>query len=166
MTDPTLDPPNFDGSVESVDTRPPALGLGRLVMVIYWVFGAWVTTVAVIDLFRYEDGPLGPVILALVAGLVYLAAALGLTHNGRRMRIIGWVCVSACLVCPIVLWIAGLDVPTLSMARSAWTDMGRDFYYLPVIVAIIGVVWMWWSNPRRIVELAEQVERPMLKRRS
>ena len=37
--------------------------------------------------------------------------------------------------------------------------MGVDFYYIPLVVSLIGIVWMWRSNPRRIVSLAEQVER-------
>ena len=32
-----------------VDTRGPSLGLGRLVMAAFWIFGAWVTTNAVMS---------------------------------------------------------------------------------------------------------------------
>jgi hypothetical protein len=43
---------------------------------------------------------------------------------------------------------------------NAWNAFGADFAYLPLVVAAIGAIWMWLSNPRRIVEIAEQVERP------
>lgn len=133
-------------------------------MALFWALGAWLTVVAVIDLFEHEDGPWGPSIVALLAGIVYLLAALGLTHNGRRMRILGWACIGTSLGAPLVLGLAGLGLPELSAARSAWTGFGEDFHFLPLLVSLIGVVWMWMSNPRRIVEIAEQVERPSKRR--
>ena len=75
------------------------------------------------------------------------------------MRQVGWVTIGLSIAVPIVLWVASLGLEELNSARSAWTGMGVDFYYLPLLVSLIGVVWMWRSNPRRIVSLAEQVER-------
>lgn len=147
-----------------VDDRPRALGLGRIVMALFWALGAWTSVVAVVDLFHHRSGPWGPEILALVAGMVYLVAAAALTHNGRRMRIVGWSCIGATIAAPILFAVAGLGLPELSAARSAWTGLGADFRFVPLVVSAIGVVWMWMSNPRRIVELAEQVERPSRRR--
>ena len=61
---------------------------------------------------------------------------------------------------PLVLWVASLGLDELNTARSAWTGLGADFYYLPLALSVVGIIWMWRSNPRRIVSLAEQVERP------
>jgi len=109
---------------------------------------------------RSSEHPGGPRIVALLAGIDYLVAATALTHNGRRMRMVGWVTISLSIAIPIVLWVASLGLDELNSARSAWTGLGADFYFLPFIVSIIGLIWMWRSNPRRIVSLAEQVERP------
>ena len=109
------------------DQRPPSLGLGRIIIALFWLLGAWILVTAILDLFHAQGQPWGPRIVALLAGIDYLIAATALTHNS---------------------------------ARSAWTGFGVDFYYLPLIVSIIGLIWMWRSNPRRIVSLAEQVERP------
>ena len=95
----------------------------------------------------------------LSSGIDYLVAATALTHNGKRMRMVGWVSISLSIGIPLVLWVASLGLDELNSARSAWTAMGADFYYLPLVVSLIGIVWMWRSNPRRIVSLAEQVER-------
>ena len=72
---------------------------------------------------------------------------------------VGWVSIALSIAVPIVLWVASLGLDELNSARSAWTGMGVDFYYIPLVVSLIGIVWMWRSNPRRIVSLAEQVER-------
>ena len=87
-------------------------------------------------------------------------AAIALTHNGRRMRLVGWSAIALSIAAPLVLWVASLGLDELNTARSAWTGLGADFYYLPLALSVVGVIWMWRSNPRRIVSLAEQVERP------
>ena len=144
-----LEGADLSGNDKSVkDRRPRALG-------------AWVLVTAIIDLFHHQNTlPWGPQIVALIAGIVYFVGAAGLTHNGRRMRIIAGYSIGISIAAPIIIGIAGFDVPDLIVARSAWSRWGADFYYLPLIISMIGVGWMWRSNPRRIVELAERVERP------
>lgn len=147
-----------------VDTRGPSLGLGRLVMAAFWLFGAWVTTNAVIDALHWDSGPIGPVVVALVAGIVYLVAALALTHNGRRMRRLGWAAVAVEALGPVLVGLLGMGVPALSDPRSPWGAFGADYWYIPLVLPVIGLVWLWWSNPRRIVELSEQVDKPRRRR--
>lgn len=147
-------------AVGARDQRPPSLGLGRIIIALFWLLGAWILVTAILDLFHAQEQPWGPRIVALLAGIDYLVAATALTHNGRRMRMVGWVTISLSIAIPIVLWVASLGLDELNSARSAWTGLGADFYFLPFIVSIIGLIWMWRSNPRRIVSLAEQVERP------
>ena len=141
------------------DSRGESLGLGRIVMAVFWAFGLWTTTVAVVDLFTLDGDAPGPVVLALAAGLIYLVAAVGITHNGRRMRIVGWVAVVIEAVGPVAVGLLGLGDLGLSQSRSAWAEFGASFWYLPLPIAVIGLVWLWASNPRRIVARAEQVER-------
>ena len=59
------------------------------------------------------------------------------------MRMVGWVTISLSIAIPIVLWVASLGLSELNSARSAWTGLGADFYFLPFIVSIIGLIWMW-----------------------
>ncbi|WP_241157530.1 hypothetical protein [Schaalia sp. ZJ1691] len=156
--------PGLPSTAQGVeDTRPPALGLGRIVIAMYWLFGLWVTVVAVLDLLRPHrsvaaTSPLGIRVVSLLAGIVYLLAAVAITHNGRRMRILGWISCGIALVGSFIVSLASLGVPELSAVRSAWTTFGSDFAYLPIVISVIGLVWMWYSNPRRIVEIAEQVD--------
>ena len=147
-------------AVGARDQRPPSLGLGRIIIAMFWLLGACIFVMAIIDLFHAQGQPWGPRIVALLAGIDYLVAATALTHNGRRMRVVGWVTIALSIAIPIILWVASLGLDELNSARSAWTGLGADFSYLPLVVSIIGLIWMWRSNPRRIVSLAEQVERP------
>lgn len=153
--------------VEQVrDTRPPARGGGRLVMVLFWAFGLWVVIDALLNLFsRPSDGAIGPLLGTFVAGVIQVTAAIGITHNGRRMRMIAWVATVVACAGPLIVGIVGWGIPEVTAYRSAWGAFGQDYWYLPVVVNAIGLVWLWVSNPRRIVEIAEQVERhPTLRK--
>ena len=142
------------------DQRPPSLGLGRIIIALFWLLGVWIVAMAVVDLFHAQGLPWGPRLVALLAGVDYVVAAIALTHNGRRMRLVGWSAIALSIAAPLVLWVASLGLDELNTARSAWTGLGADFYSLPLALSVVGIIWMWRSNPRRIVSLAEQVERP------
>lgn len=141
------------------DTRGEALGLGRLVISAFWVMGVLTVLIAVWDLFSGHDLPLGPRLTTLFAGIVYLAAAVGLTHNGRRMRMLAWTCISVALAGPIIVGLLGVGSTPMVGAWSPWANFGAQAWFVPLGLPVIGFVWLWWSNPRRIVEIAEGIER-------
>ena len=145
---------------QSQDNRPPARGSGRLVIALYWIFSVTVTLRALADSYYLREIPLWARSIAVLIGAFYVVAAISLTHNGRRMRILGWCMISLCLIGPLACGVAGASLSSMSLMPNAWNAFGADFAYLSLVVAAIGAIWMWVSNPRRIVEIAEQVERP------
>lgn len=151
----TSEPP--PGAGELPDTRGPARGWGRLVMVLYWVFAIITTIPALWFLIREGATPIGPQLVAVAAGLVYVLAAVGITHNGQRMRRIAWACVIVAFVGPLIVGLWGLGgAPTEPHACfSAWADFGRDYWYTTLLVPLIGMWWLWFSDPRRIVTLSQ-----------
>ncbi|MBS5341024.1 MAG: hypothetical protein KHX93_07590 [Actinomyces sp. oral taxon 181] len=145
---------------QSQDNRPPARGSGRLVIALYWIFSATVTLRALADSYYLREIPLWARIIAVLIGTIYVVAAISLTHNGRRMRLLGWCMIALCFIGPLAYGVAGASLSSIRLMPNAWNTFGADFAYLPLVIAAIGAIWMWLSNPRRIVEIAEQVERP------
>lgn len=141
-------------AVNLKDDRRVARGWGRLVPLLFWIAGVGTVGIAVWQLVKAPEEPLGPRLATLFAGVVYLGAALGLTHNGRRMRQVAWSCLSISLAGPLLEGLLGLEEST-PVAWSPWADFGARVGFASLILPIIGLVWMWWSNPRRIVELAD-----------
>lgn len=141
------------------DTRGNAWGLGRLVYAAFWLLGAATVIMAFWELFSVPDAAIGPKLTTLFAGIVYLAAALGITHNGRRMRQLAWTSTSIALAGPIILGLFTLGGETAWPLWSPWTDFGRDVWYLSILLPLTGFVWLWWSNPKRIVEISEGLDR-------
>ena len=150
-----------DPAVPVGDDRPVSLGLGRVVMALFWVMAVVSVLSGTWYLIRESAVPIGPRLIAFLAGFVYLAVALGLTHNGRKMRLVAGGGLIISLVAPIIMGLLELGMPaTLPSVPSPWANFGADYYYLPLILSVVGLVWMWLSDPRRIVEIAEGVERP------
>ena len=41
------------------DKRPPSLGLGRIIIALFWLLGAWIFVTAIVDLFHGQGKPWG-----------------------------------------------------------------------------------------------------------
>ena len=44
-------------AVGARDQRPPSLGLGRIIIAMFWLLGAWILVMAIIDLFHAQGQP-------------------------------------------------------------------------------------------------------------
>lgn len=137
-----------DGQVE--DTRRPAYGPGRVLIFVYGVFAVSATARASVQLIR--DASAAPVAYSLSAlsALVYIVATVAMAHNGRRMRRIAWVAVTFELVGVITVGLLSLTHPELFQHASVWSKFGAGYGYVPAVLPILGMFWMWRSSPARI----------------
>ena len=141
------------------DNRGPSHGLGRIVMAAFWVAGVACIGVGLFQLFADPTPPFGSRLVTVFAGLIYVGAAVGLTHNGRRMRKVAWTCISVSLAGPVIVGLLGVGSQQSSPLWSPWEGFGIEAWFFSLVLPIVGFVWMWWSNPRRIVELAEGMDK-------
>ena len=137
-----------DGQVE--DTRRPAYGPGRVLIFVYGVFAVSATARASVQLIR--DASEAPVAYSLsaVSALVYIVATVAMAHNGRRMRRLAWGAVTFELVGVITVGILSLTHPELFQHASVWSQFGSGYGYVPAVLPVLGVFWMWRSSPARI----------------
>ncbi len=142
-----------------VDDRGAARGWGRFVFVLFWIAGALTLVFGIWQLFVDTDQPIGPHLVTVLAGTLYLAAAVGFTHNGRRMRVLALCCTIASLAGPIILGLVELGTGHRADVWSPWANFGQAVWFASIWLPVTGLVWLWWSNPRRIVALAEGLDR-------
>lgn len=91
----------------------------------------------------FQLGNVSTSITTLVAATVWLLAATGALHNGRRMRRIsggGWFVNVVCAV------IGGIK-PELFDRVNPWFEAGSTYFYLPTVGAILALAWLIWSRP-------------------
>ncbi|WP_243106986.1 MULTISPECIES: hypothetical protein [Actinomyces] len=139
------------------DTRRPAYGWGRILVVVFAAFGAAILGPALLALVRRPDeAPLLESFNAL-GGLLYLLLSVSVAHNGRRMRNVGWMSLAALATMEILIGALSLSPTYTGLDVLVWSDGGRSLGYLPLLLPVVAAVWMWMSDPRRIVVNAERM---------
>ena len=140
------------------DRRRPAHGWGRLLVVVFAVFGLAVLAPAAVALVRTPTA--APVVgsINVAVGLLFILLAVCVAHNGRRMRLIGWMSLSALLTGAALIGVLTWTDAAEGLEASVWADGGRQLCYLPLLLPLMAAGWMWLSNPRRIVINAERMD--------
>ena len=135
-----------------------AHGWGRLLVVVFAVFGLAVLAPAAVALVRTPTA--APVVgsINVAVGLLFILLAVCVAHNGRRMRLIGWMSLSALLTGAALIGVLTWTDAAEGLEASVWADGGRQLCYLPLLLPLMAAGWMWLSNPRRIVINAERMD--------
>lgn len=134
----------------ATDDRPPARGAGLLVVAVYVIFALSTSARAGVQLVRdASEAPLAYGLSAFAA-VVYVLAAVGLAHNGRRMRRLAWTAVSIEMVGVLVVGILSLLTPELFPRDTVWSRFGSGYGYIPLVLPAVGLVWLWRSSPGRV----------------
>ena len=95
-----------------------------------------------------------PAILSGVAAVCYLLAAIGFVI---RRRWAWWL--SVCMLIfelSMVLVIGSLSVlnPEVIGGRTVWGNFGADYGYFPLIQPVLGLLWLFHSETRRVYGIA------------
>jgi hypothetical protein len=138
------------------DRRRPAYGPGRVLIAVYAVFALSATARATVQIARDpSEAPLAHGLSALAA-LVYVVATVVLAHNGRRARRVAWGAVVVEMAGVLVVGALSLSRPDLFGDDTVWSRFGQGYGYVPLVLPVLGMVWLWRSSPARIVAAAER----------
>nr|NLD40116.1 hypothetical protein [Actinomycetales bacterium] len=139
----------------TTDTRRPAYGVGRILILVYGIFAVASLARSIVQLAR--DAAEAPVAyaLSLLAAIVYVVATIALAHNGRRMRRVAWTAVLIELAGVIVVGTLSVLRPELFPRDTVWSHFGSGYGFVPLVLPFIGIWWLWTSSPTRITRLAE-----------
>jgi hypothetical protein len=136
---------------DQTTTRPGdaalSSGVGRVLLLVYGVFALSASARALVQIStHFAEAPLA-YILSAVAGLVYIAATIGLARGGPRGRML------ALISCTIEL-IGVLVIGTLSVVdagdfpdATVWSNFGSGYGYVPLVLPFVGLWWIWRHRP-------------------
>jgi hypothetical protein len=135
--------------------RATASGPGRVLIAVYGVFALSATARAGVQIAtKFGEAPLAYLLSAL-AGVVYILATVGLAGHGRGARRLAWAAVGFELV-------GVLAVGTLTVFDTAdfpddtvWSVFGRGYGFVPLVLPLVGLWWLWHTGPRRRAEQAD-----------
>ncbi len=124
---------------EAVSTKS---GLGRALVAVYAVFALSATARSLVQLAtKASEAPVAYV-LSAVAGLVYIAATLGLAEVGPAPRRLAWAAVGFELVGVLAVGTLTVLDPELFPDATVWSAYGQGYGYLPLVLPFLGLAWL------------------------
>jgi hypothetical protein len=123
-------------------------GLGRVLVAIYAVFALSATARSGVQLAT--EASVAPLAYSLsaVAGLVYIAATLGLAEVGPAPRRVAWAAVGFELVGVLTVGTLTVLDPELFPDATVWSAYGQGYGYLPLVLPFLGLAWLARTRPR------------------
>ncbi|QDC26641.1 hypothetical protein FE374_09660 [Georgenia yuyongxinii] len=130
--------------------------MGRVLILVYGIFAVAASARASVQLLR--DAAEAPVAYSLsaLAGAIYIVATIALAHNGRRMRRVAWVAVVIELLGVLIVGTLSLVEPALFPQDTVWSRYGGGYGFVPAVLPLLGIGWLWYSSPARVVARAER----------
>lgn len=123
-----------------------ALGIGRLLIAIYAIFAISATARASYQLIReFDQAPLA-YSLSAISALVYLLATYSLSKQVQKWQRIARLTIWFELVGVIAVGTLSLAVPALFAHPSVWSNFGAGYAFIPLILPVMGLVWLRKHN--------------------
>lgn len=124
-------------------------GFGRLVIVIYAVFSLSAGVRSLYQLAtEFSLAPLA-IILSTVSAVIYVVATVALSRTGARWHRVACYAVGAELLGVLAVGVLSLAAPELFPKASVWSHFGAGYGYVPLVLPIIGLAWLWVTRPSR-----------------
>lgn len=123
-------------------------GLGRALVAVYAVFALSASARSGVQLAtRAAEAPVAYA-LSAVAGLVYVAATLGLAEVGPAPRRVAWAAVGFELVGVLAVGTLTVLDPGLFPDATVWSAYGQGYGYLPLVLPFLGIAWLVRTRSR------------------
>ncbi|NOJ61228.1 hypothetical protein [Arthrobacter sp. 260] len=141
-------------------TRHRNSGPGRLLIAVYGVFALAATARAVFQIStKFAEAPLAYLLTALAAG-VYVLATVSLAMPGQRWY---WISVGAVgleLVGVLTVGLFSLLDPEAFPNDTVWSLFGRGYGFVPLLLPVLGLWWLYLNRRGRAVEPATERASP------
>jgi cytochrome bd-type quinol oxidase subunit 2 len=120
-------------------------GPGRVLVAVYGLFALSATARAAVQIAtKFSEAPLAYLLSAL-AGVVYIVATVALARDNRRLAL---GCVSFELAGVLAVGTASVLAPGAFPDATVWSDYGSGYGYVPLVLPVIGLWWLWHNRPR------------------
>lgn len=129
-------------------------GFGRLLVFVYGVFALSATARSSVQLTtKAEEAPLAYGLSAFAA-VVYIVATWALATDRRRLA---WVAVLIELAGVLVVGTLSNAMPQDFEHPTVWSGFGEGYGYVPLVLPMIGIWWLWRQRGRDLTDAADVV---------
>lgn len=118
-------------------------GFSRVLLVAYTVLALAATGRSLFQILtKFEQAPFAYT-FSFIAALHYFFAVLAIARNWRRFALVIMVLE---LIGVISVGLLTYLIPHLFAANTVWSYFGVGYGYLPVVLPIVGLWWVWESR--------------------
>lgn len=124
------------------------LGAARVLIAIYGIFALSASARAIYQLLRkFDEAPLA-YSLSAVAAVVYIFATISLAKDGAFWRRVAILTLGFELLGVLVVGSLSFTQPELFSHPSVWSGFGMGYGFIPLVLPILGLFWLWRSRAR------------------
>ena len=124
-------------------------GFGRLLIVVYAVFSLSAGVRSLYQLAtEFSVAPLA-IILSTISAAIYVLATIALAKSAPGWHRVATVAVVVELVGVLGVGLLSVLEPQLFPKASVWSHFGAGYGYVPLVLPIVGLVWLWLTRPSR-----------------
>ena len=132
-----------------------AVGIGRVLIAVYAILALAATARSVFQIVtRFDTAPVA-YLLSGLAGLVYIVATVALLKPGSAWYRVAWATLAFELAGVLAVGTLSIVDPVLFPADTVWSIYGRGYLFIPLVLPILGMVWLFRRRPSAVpVEIA------------
>ncbi|HTF12229.1 MAG TPA: hypothetical protein VK659_29065 [Asanoa sp.] len=124
-------------------------GPGRVLIAVYGIFALSASGRAVVQIAsKFTEAPLA-YLLSAIAAAVYIVATVALAKGGETWRRVALVSCSIELAGVLAVGLLTVFDAAAFPDDTVWTDFGRGYGYVPLILPVIGLLWLRHAGKRR-----------------
>ena len=133
--------------MDRTENEPPPTGPRRILIALYVIFALAATSRGIVQLSTtFHTAPLA-YILSLCSGVIYIGAAVGLVSERPWSRRLAWASCGTEMVGVLVIGTASLIDRSAFPHDTVWSRFGSGYGYFPVLLPVLGLLWLWYSRP-------------------
>lgn len=123
-------------------------GFGRVLVVVYGLFALAATARSAVQLAtRYDEAPVAYLLSALAA-VVYIVATVALARGDVGSRRVATAAILVELAGVLIVGVVSLVLPDAFPRASVWSQFGRGYLFIPLVLPLVGLWWLWRTRPR------------------
>lgn len=124
-----------------------AVGVGRVLIAVYAILALAATARSFVQIVSKFDAAPVAYVLSGLAGVIYIVATVALLKRGSAWYRVAWITIIFELVGVLTVGTLSLADPVLFPADTVWSFYGRGYVFIPLVLPILGMVWLYRRRP-------------------
>jgi hypothetical protein len=140
-----------DNSLSPANRASRAVGVGRVLIAVYAILALAATARSVVQIAtKFEVAPVA-YLLSGLAGVVYILATVALLGRGTFWYRVAWGTIAFEFLGVLTIGALSLFDATLFPADTVWSYFGRGYVFVPLVLPVLGMLWLYRTRPSRMV---------------